>query len=426
MSRKNVLIYPSGADNALEVYRSIRHSVHLNVIPASGKADHSEIVYGQPVEYLPYYQEEGFVEALNELVQRRNIDLLFTTYDSVGLFLSSVRDRLLCKLILSDHATMLICRHKRLMYRVLKDIEACPEVFEEPSDGIAYPIFAKPDVGEGSRGTHFVADRERHDELKKLDPELVFVEYLPGKEYTIDCFTDRKGELLFVGPRERVETRMGMSFRARAVKEREAFEKIAVQINDRIRFRGLWFFQLKEDANGDLKLLEVAARAASTMGYFRHKGVNLPLLSVFDAMDMDVQVHESAHDVELFRSTENRYKYSFNYEKVYLDLDDTLIMNGKVNTDVIAFVHQCVDGGKQVHLITKHEFDIAATLRKHRISMDLFASVIHVPLSDRKVDHIDPHGAIFIDNWHKERSEVRDRFGIPVFDVDAVPSLILG
>ncbi len=423
MSRKNVLIYPCGADNALEVYRSIRHSVHINVVPASGRSDHSELIYEEPIEYLPYYNEEGFVEALNHLVDRNQIDLIFTTYDSVGLFLSSVVDRLKCKLVLSEHRTMKICRHKRLMYEALRDLGSCPQVYDDLDSGIVYPIFAKPDVGEGSRGTHYVVDRAQHSELKEQHRDLVFVEYLPGKEYTIDCFTDRHGKLLFAGARERVEMRMGMSFRARSVKEREAFDRIAAEINERIKFRGLWFFQVKEDAEGRLKLLEVAARAASTMGYFRHKGVNLPLLSVFDALDMDVKINENTYDVELFRSTQNRYKYAFTYNKIYLDLDDTLIIDGKVNKDVISLVYQCVDAGKQVHLITKHEFDVHETLRRHRIAPELFESIVHVPMADRKADHIDPAGAIFIDNWYKEREEVRDKHGIPVFDVDTVPSL---
>ena len=38
---------------------------------------------------------------------------------------------------------------------------------------------------------------------------------------------------------------------------------------------------------------------------------------------------------------------------------------------------------------------------------------------------INPEGAIFIDNWYKEREEVKEKFNIPVFDVDTVSSLII-
>ena len=82
-------------------------------------------------------------------------------------------------------------------------------------------------------------------------------------------------------------------------------------------------------------MLEISTRTPGTIGFFRHLGVNLPLLSVFDAMGFDVKANKHDFNVELFRSTKNRYKYSFSYTKVYLDFDDTLIINNKVNLDVI-------------------------------------------------------------------------------------------
>lgn len=424
MNKKTVLIYPCGAENAIEVYMAIRNSVHLNVVPASAKKDHSDLVYDEEVEYLPNVNEAGFEDALNELIKRKGIDMIFPTHDTVALHLSSIRERLDCIVITSDQATMEVCRHKRLMYSALKDLSACPAVFGSPSGSITYPIFAKPDVGEGGKGTRIVSDLEQHKALAATEEDLVFVEYLPGREYTVDCFTDRHGGLLFAGPRERAEVKMGIAFRTYAVAERLNFERIAREINDRLKFRGLWFFQVKKDSAGVLKLLEVSARVAGTMGYFRHKGVNLSLLSVFDAMDMDVRVDESDFDVELFRSTLNRYKYTFHFTRVYLDLDDTLIVNGNVNIDVISFVYRCNARGREVHLITKHATNVQETLAKYHVSSGLFTSVIHVAMDQEKADHIDPEGAIFIDNWHKERAAVSLRHNIPVFDVDAVASLI--
>lgn len=420
-----MLIYPSGAENAIEVYHAIRHSVHVNVVAATAKVDHSDLVYEGAVEHLPYIHDPAFLDELNSLIDRRGIDFIFPTHDSVALFLAESRPRLKCAVIASHHDTMRVCRHKRLMYRMLGDMSSCPAVYDDIQGPVPYPIFAKPDVGEGAKGVHVVHDGREHAALRAANDDLVFVEYLPGREYTVDCFTDRHGRLLFVGPRERSEIKMGISFHSRAVEDRGAFERIAQELNNRLKFRGLWFFQVKEDGAGRLKLLEVSARVACTMGYFRHKGVNLPLLTVLDALDMDVVIKEGAYDVELFRSTLNRYRYDFDFTTVYLDLDDTVIMDGKVCTDVITFVYQCMNRGRKVHLITKHEHDVQATLRKYRIDPALFASIIMIPMTDSKADHIVPDGAIFIDNWYTERAAVQKRHGIPVFDVDAVASLIV-
>lgn len=425
MERKNVLIYPCGAENAIEVYRSIRYSVHINVIPATADRDHSDLIYAAPVEYLPKVDDPGFLPSLQDLVLRKGIDLIFPTHDTVAYELSVMREVLPCGLISSGPVTMRICRYKRETYDLLNDQAFCPVRFSEPATGTPYPIITKPNVGQGSVGVALVNDVSAHAALVAGREDLLFVEYLPGREFTVDCFTDRHGKLLFVGPRERSVVKMGMAFEARSVAERSEFIRIAEVLNERMTFRGLWFFQVKEDADGRLKLLEVCARVASTMGYFRHKGVNLPLLSVFDAMDMDVVITEADHDVQLYRSTVNRFRYDFAYQRAYLDLDDTLIIDDHVSVDVIAWVYHCIGLGKEVHLITKHDGDVDSTLRKVRVDPALFASVIKLGMNESKADHIRPDGAIFVDNWHKERKEVHERHGIPVFDVDAVASLMV-
>ena len=41
-----------------------------------------------------------------------------------------------------------------------------------------------------------------------------------------------------------------------------------------------------------------------------------------------------------------------------------------------------------------------------------------------KSDYIKRENSIFIDNYFKERLEVKEKLGIPVFDVDAIECLI--
>lgn len=418
----NVLVYPSGAENAIEIYYSIRESIHINVIPASAKDDHSQLIYSNPVEYLPYIQSEDFIEKLNELIEREKINFIFPTHDTVALFLSEKKDLIKCEVITSDYYTNYVCRYKKQTYEVFKDLRFCPKVYYELLNEEEYPIIVKPNVGEGAKGVKLLNSRAEHAALFGNN-DLIFVENMPGKEYTIDCFTNRQGELQFTGPRQRVEIKMGISFRSTEIKAKERFVEIAEQINKKLKFHGLWFFQLKEDENGELKLLEISTRAAGTMGFYRHKGVNLPLLSIFDALGYKVSIQENNYDIELFRSTKNRYKYSFNFKKVYLDFDDTLVQDGKVNLDVISFIYHCKNSGKQIYLITQHAFDIDQTLEKYSISKGLFEKIVLLKPNENKSDFIDPDQAIFIDNWYKIRKEVFDKHNIPVFDVDVVNSL---
>ena len=68
------------------------------------------------------------------------------------------------------------------------------------------------------------------------------------------------------------------------------FETLAGRINEALEMRGAWFFQVKENSQRKLVLLEIAPRIAGSMGLVRNQGVNLPLLSLYDAADLDVVI----------------------------------------------------------------------------------------------------------------------------------------
>jgi len=64
----------------------------------------------------------------------------------------------------------------------------------------------------------------------------------------------------------------------------------------------VWFFQVKENKEGELALLEVAPRVAGTMSMSRMLGVNLPLLSLFSFMGYEVNILKNNFGIEVDRS----------------------------------------------------------------------------------------------------------------------------
>ena len=421
--RNRVLIFPSGAENALEINESIKYSMYVEVIPGSGRDDYSGLLYEKEVRKLPFLNHPKFIQELNILIEQEGIKLIFPTDDTAALLLSENSEKIRAKIISADYNTNLICRYKKKTYELFRDENFCPNIYNDILSKESYPIFSKPNVGQGSQGVKLIRDIKQH-ELLINERDLIFVEYLPGKEYTIDCFTSKEGRLLFIGPRERAEVKMGISFKSFEQKLTKEIRSIAEIINEKLKFRGLWFFQLKEDYNGNLKLLEISTRTAGTMGYFRHKGVNLPLLSVYDALDMEVEINKLDFNVTLYRTTRNNYEYSFTYKNVYIDYDDTIIINGRVNKIIMAFIYQCKNRGIKVILITKHGYDLNKSLKEFFIDPNIFDEIISLKLEEKKSDFITEKDSIFIDNWFKERKEVHNQLNIPCFDVDFVESLI--
>lgn len=285
-----------------------------------------------------------------------------------------------------------------------------------------YPVFVKPDKGQGSHGAHIADSAETLFHLITRDKSSIVMEYLPGDEYTVDCFTDRQRGLLFCQGRQRVRTRDGISMNSRAVDD-IAFRKYAEVIAQRLPCHGAWFFQLKEDKNGTYTLLEVGARLAGTMAFHRVKGVNLALLSIYEQKRLPVKIQTNNIDVQLDRALINRYKHDVTYSAVYVDLDDTLLINDKVNTSLARFLYQCVNREVRIVLLTRHTRAVEHGLRRFRL-WGLFDEIKHIGALSRKSDFIKERDAILIDDSFSERQEVCGSLGILTFDCSMLEMLI--
>jgi hypothetical protein len=422
----NVLIFPAGAENALEIYYSLRYNVHLDVFGASGKPDHASFIY-PPDHYLEgdfYITSKKFLENFNFLLAQYKIDIVIPTHDSIAKYMAENRDLIKAKILVSNIKTAQTCREKRLTYDLFSGQNFCPKVFKKPGQIDQFPVFLKPNSGEGSKGTFLAQSLEDVVSRISSDPDLLICEYLPGEELTVDCFSSRNRELLFVGPRTRERVQIGISFHSESVKLTDEIFQIASIINVSLEFRGAWFFQVKKDKNSKFKLMEISARQAGTMALYRQLGVNFALLTIFDAMDMDVKILRNPFDIQLDRCLHNRYNMDFEYQNIYVDFDDTIIINGKVNDLMMQFLYQASNSGKKLILITKHEFNVLETISFHKIALNLFDEIIRIPLGEEKSRYINPHKAIFIDNHFLERKMVLEKYGIPVFDVDAIECLI--
>ncbi|MDE1208100.1 ATP-grasp domain-containing protein [Tenacibaculum larymnensis] len=422
--KKNILIYPCGTDNAIEIYESLKYSVHLNVYGGNSKNSIADLIYENDIIRIPNINENEFIEQLNEVIRKYDIKLIFPTHDDVVYFFSQNKNKINTQLVGAGTLINEVSRHKSKTYNFFKENDFVPKVYHDLSEIKSFPVFCKPDKGHGSIGAFKInTESELKDTFFSTN---VITEFLPGAEYTVDCFSDKKNNLLYAFPRKRHLIRNGVSH-INIEPEQGVIDKcfeIGKEINQKLNFKGLWFFQVKQDKNGNLKLLEVCPRMATTMAFDRYKGVNLPLLSVFAYLDMDVEINVIHENIELYRYSLTKARYRFEYENVYIDFDDTIIINGKVCIDAIAFIYQAKNQNKKVYLITKHEFDLKETLNKYHISSHLFDEIIHLNMDDLKYNFMTKPSSIFIDNFYKERKEVFENTQIPVFDVDGIKSLI--
>ena len=119
----------------------------------------------------------------------------------------------------------------------------------------------------------------------------------------------------------------------------------------------------------------------------------------------------------------NRYSHRVKYSVVYVDLDDTLILNDRVNLSLVQFLYQCINEQVRIVLLTKHDGDVKQTLRKYRLS-EVFDEIVQIEKTAHKSDYIREPDAILIDDSFSERKAVHDKLGILTFDCSMIEMLI--
>ncbi len=424
MNKKvRVLVFPCGSENATEIYQALRYSLHVELFGASSVDDHGRFRFDRYTGDLPKIGDEAFDNAFFGLTSRLDIDVVFATHDTVLEYLSERAHQMRCMLVNGDPESAKIARRKSATYAHFAESNWVPRVFSSVDEVPEWPIIVKPDLGQGGQGVSLVRGRQQALDAIREVHDPILVEYLPGNEITVDCFTDRKGRLIWAGPRTRERIRAGITMRSKLLDLTSEIDGIARDINDRLRLRGPWFFQLKAGHNERWKLLEISCRVAGTMVAQRARGINLPLMTVQDFLERDVVALNNPHVELVERSIATRTLLDFVYDTVFVDLDDTLILNGHAVPQTMAFLYQSIASGKKINLITRHRFDVAKTLASARIALAIFDKIIVVGEGESKADHMMPT-SIFIDNHFPERMDVAKRLAIPVLDVDMIEFLI--
>lgn len=419
MGKINVLIFPAEGENAIELHNALSYCVNICVFGASSTRRGGEYVFTRYTDTLPFITDGFFIEEFVKYVKQNQIDCIFPTHDTVAQILGNFADKIPAKLIMGDQYTVNVCRSKIRTHELFAKYDFVPKRYQS-IDEIEYPAFCKPDIGEGGHNAGMIEEPNRNIDFSKF----LITEYLPGKELTVDCLTDRNGNLLYISPRSRDGILGGICVLGHSLSVTDEIKEIASVINDKLHFLGLWYFQLRADNNGKYKLLEISTRTAGTMCLTRAKGINLPLLSVYTAMGFDIEAKDNENEVSMHRSLVGKYDLHIEYNTVYVDFDDTITREGQINPIAMAYLFQCKNKDISIILLTRHEKQLYKSLMQYHINHSMFDKIEWIKENESKAEVIKrcqngDRKCIFIDNAYKERLTVAKECLIPTFDADA-------
>jgi len=228
---------------------------------------------------VPLARDKSFQAELTEIIEDENIDFIIPTVDEELVVLSESNAAYMDKVVISPKKTIKTCLDKKNLYDFFDGKTFCPkfitaykrkqleEMFEDR------PIFMKPRIGRGSRGTKYFDNVDAVTD-DKINTDNVFCEFLPGQEYTADVMCDMKGKPLVIIPRKRLDIDQGISVLGETEKREDIIENIK-DICEELVFRGAVNIQFKLNEKGKAMLVEINPRFSGGLPITVASGVNM-------------------------------------------------------------------------------------------------------------------------------------------------------
>ncbi len=378
----NVLVFPCSTQIAVEQFLSLKYNKHFKLIGASH--NENDIFFKNFIKIKNKIESKEFIEEIKRVINNFSIDILLSAHDETNFILKNNEE--IGKLIPGSCVeTINTTRFKSKTYKKLQEDENARPYLPEYS--IVEDKFLKPDRGQGSKGVF------------RIEEPHVLCENLPGKEYTVDCFSD-KSDLIYINCRHRKLIKNGIS-EITQNKNILKVNDIAKLINKNMKLNGAWFFQVKEDINGNIKLMEVSPRIAGGSNINRLNGVNLTSLSLYQHLGKEISIHNQNLVQEVERKNP---KYNLDFETIFLDYDDTY----EYVYNLIKNLH------KKVIIITRSKKKIKTGYPVFYVSDEPKSKIIN---------QLKQNKSIFIDDSHKERLDVINNSKIPAISPEEVECL---
>ena len=260
-----------------------------DITPASA-ACHEADVAG----IVPHAGRLEYIPALLDIVRKHDVSLLLPMTDMDLRSLARQRQRfeeIGCTVMIGSEESVTLCRDKTTTNDLL------------PRGGLAtiktmslaefrarpfYPCFIKPVRGSASVGTAVIGnEKELAAHVATFGELMIVQEYVSGREYTIDVYRSRDGQVRCVVPRQRLVVRSGEVEKGITVKDDQLIEsaiKLAGMLGD---IWGVFCCQCRQD-EGQPRFFEINPRFGGGAPLSIAAGANLPLYLLQEILGMPI------------------------------------------------------------------------------------------------------------------------------------------
>lgn len=235
------------------------------------------------------WTDPGVVEDILRIVIEHEVRIILPFVDGSISVAARCRERMPDLFVpVSDPDTAVLMFDKILAAKAFKEAEIPIPTTYKIIDA-EMPVIAKPRFGSASRGIQVFHDIEDLMHLQNISDYLLqeFIE--DKKEYTVDCYVDKSGEILVTVPRERLEV-MGGEVTRTITRRIPELEKMSADIIAKFGLRGPVTLQFLYDNSRDRYLLmEVNPRLGGGVVCSIYAGAPIPDYIISEALGIPVR-----------------------------------------------------------------------------------------------------------------------------------------
>ncbi len=298
-----MLVPGSAGPAGINTIKSLRMAGYRGKIVATDSSSLSAgFLMADVNEVIPEADDYTFMEKLFKIIRLHKVNVLMPS-SGFDIYRYSEHRKELAELgataIVSDRDKLEICRDKMLTFQTLSENFTLPFTTADSNKISMFPVLAKPRFGKGSKGIVKIDDESDLTYIISKRDDLVFQEYLPGTEYTIDVLSDLVGKPLMAVPRIRMQTKAGVSTKGKVLSDK-VLESECMEIAEHIGIKGPCCMQMKESSEGKLKLIEVNPRMGGGTIFSTLAGANFPamLLDLIEGRQISIP---SISDITVIR-----------------------------------------------------------------------------------------------------------------------------
>jgi len=279
-----------GSTTAISIIKGIRkqndYIAHVTGVDINKKNEIAGSTFCDSYYKIPEAGDKQYINTLLDIVKKEEIEILFPVIDiELNIISKFIKffNELGVFVWISEPKTINICNDKYHTYNFFKDNKIktpktlLPNDVDKNMKRLIFPLIIKPRDGVSSRDVYKVNDLVELQRYIKIVNNSIIQEYIEGTEYTIDVLSDYNSNALSAVPRERIETRGGISYKGKIVVNNKLVDS-GRNIAQLLKIRGACNIQCIINKKGDIYFIEVNPRFSGSLPLTIAAGVNGPLI----------------------------------------------------------------------------------------------------------------------------------------------------